>query len=30
MTNHVRHGVEHAPVGGCAIQVDEPRESAHL
>ena len=24
MTNHVRHRAEHAGVGRCAIQVDEP------
>ena len=30
MTNHVRHRPEHAGVGRRAIQVDEPRDSAHL
>ena len=30
MTNHVRHRPEHAGVGRRAIQVDEPRDPAHL
>ena len=30
MTNHVRHRPEHAGVGRRTIQVDEPRDSAHL
>jgi hypothetical protein len=30
MTNHVRHRPEHAGVGRRPIQVDEPRDSAHL